>query len=347
MDAPVDVLDHEGLVARVHPVPGERGTTLVVEPARVPFTEDEVRLVLDRVDAERAATGARRLRARDGVLRDRARARGYDGALRADLEHTGAPAVEELDRYLPDTQVVIARESVWRRGARRLASGVGDLRRVVATRDRVTVEVIAPIGETTMTESLAATIDTLLRVSLRLGPLADRIPPITFSVPDQRTAVGHVAGSNAGAAIALSPWYVDRAAVARVRARLDDSGRDAYRTPQRVDSVSLAVDAVVAHEVGHSLDQAVGSGALSDSVEWRRAIGAALGLPSVEPAVRPRTPADEPARRALAEQLSDYATTNCQELFAEAFEAWYFGVRNPVVDAFAATLHARYPDLPR
>jgi hypothetical protein len=281
-------------VARVHPVPGEHGTTLVVEPARVPFTEDEVRLVLDRVDAERAATGARRLRARDGVLRDRARARGYDGALRADLGFTGTPVEERLDRYLPDADVRLPRESALRRGARRLASGVGDLRTVVATRGGVTVSVTAPVGATTMTESLAATLDTLLRVSARLGPLAARIPPITFAVPDQRTAVGHVAGSNAGAAIALSPWYVDRAAVTRVRSRLDEAGRAAFRTPQRVDSAWLAVDAVVAHEIGHSLDQAAGSGALSDTTDWRRAIGAALGLASVEPAVRPRTAATSP-----------------------------------------------------
>jgi hypothetical protein len=347
MDAPVEVADHDGLVARLHSVPGERGTTLVVEPYRVPFTEDEVRLVLDRVDAERAATGARRLRARDGVLRDRARARGYDGALRADLDFTGVPGAERLDRYLPDARVDLPRESAWRRGVRRLASGVGELRTVVATRDGVTVSVIAPVGASTMAESLAATLDTLVRVAVRLGPVAERIPPITFAVPDQRTAIGHVAGSNAGAAIALSPWYVDRAAVTRVRARLDEAGRAAFRTPQRVDSVWLAVDSVVAHEIGHSLDQAVGSGALSDTTGWRRAIGAALGLGSVEPAVRPRTAADEPAHRALVEQLSAYATTNCQELFAEAFEAWYFGVRNPVVDAFAATLYDRYPDLPR
>jgi hypothetical protein len=347
VDAPAEVLDAEGLIARVHTVPGEHGAALVVEPRRLPLTEGEVRLVLDRVDAERHHSGATQLRARDGVLRDRARARGYDGVLRADLEFTGTPSVERLDRYLPDTQVSIRRESAWRRGVRRLASGVADLRPVVATRGGVTASVIAPVGPTTMTESLAATIDTLLRVSLRLGPVAARIPPITFAVPDQRTAVGHVAGSNAGSAIALSPWYVDRAAVSRVRARLDEAGRAPFSAPRRAGEAWLAIDGVVAHEIGHSLDQAAGSGALSDTAGWRRSLGASLGLMSVEPALRPRSSADEPARRALVEALSAYATTNCQELFAEAFEAWSLGVTNPVVDAFAAALHDRYPELPR
>lgn len=341
------VVDADGPVARVHSVPGARHTTLVVEPHRSPLTEAEVGLVLDRVEAERDASGALRLRARDGVLRDRARARGYDGPLRADLVFAGRVTEERLDGYLPKTAVTVARESVWRRGTRRLASGVGDLRRIVATRDGTTVEVIAPLGPTTMLESVAATLDTLLRVSARIGPLTARIPPITFAVPDQRTAVGHVAGSNAGSAIALSPWYVDRAAVDRVRARLDEGGRSAFRTPRRVDSEWLAIDAVVVHEIGHSLDDAGSFGALSDTTEWRRALGGALGIVSIEPAVLPRTAADETAHRALVEQLSAYATTNCQELFAEAFEAWYFGGRNPVVDAFAAELHRRYPELPR
>lgn len=345
MDAPVEVTDADGPLARVHTVPGD-DPVLVVEPFRYPLVEHEAARVLDRVESERARTGASRLRARDGLLRDRARARGYDGVLRADLRFTGTAVAEALDRYLPGTEVTVRRESVWRRGARRLASGVDDLRPVVATRAGMTVTVVAPIGPTTMTESVAATVDTVLAVSLRLGPVAARIPSITFAVPDQRTAVGHVAGSNAGASIALSPWYVDRAAVTRVRARLDGAGRSAFRSPRRVDSTWLAIDAVVAHEIGHSLDDAGSLGALSDTTEWRRALGAALGIASIEPAVVPRTPADQPAHRALVEQLSDYATTNCQELFAEAFEAWCFGVRNPVVDAFAAELRRRYPELP-
>jgi hypothetical protein len=349
MEGPVDLEDADGPLARLEPVAAEGGPVLAVGSLRrPPMTEREATTILDRVDALRATGGPTVLRTAEAVLRDRARARGYQGPLRGDLVATGVVEEQRLERYLPGTEITLGRRSALRRGARRLALGIEGLERIVATRGDLTVSITAPIGPTTMAESLAAAIDTLFRVHARLGRVARGIPPIAFGVRDQATATGHFAGTNAGAAIGLSPWYVDRAAADRVRAAAPgDDGRTARRPSRPAEPGWFPVDKVLVHEVGHSVDRARWGGYLSDTPEWRRRMGEAVGVASVELALVPREPAHVAARARLVDELSAYATTNGVELFAEAFTVWFFGGTGPLAAAMDVELRRRYPDLPR
>ena len=52
------------------------------------------------------------------------------------------------------------------------------------------------------------------------------------------------------------------------------------------------------------------------------------------------------ARERVIAELSLYATTNCVELFAEAFVAWYLREETALARAMDAVLRARYPELP-
>jgi hypothetical protein len=121
-------------------------------------------------------------------------------------------------------------------------------------------------------------------------------------------------------------------------------------TPRRARDNRFRVELVVVHEVGHSVDQAHGSGRLSDAVETRRTLGRAVGIDSVELALRAgwqgSSPAWTAAHAQIVDDLSAYATTNCVELFAEAFVAWYLGADTPIVGAMDSVLRARYPELP-
>ena len=107
------------------------------------------------------------------------------------------------------------------------------------------------------------------------------------------------------------------------------------------------MDTVVAHEVGHCLDALAGSGRIADTTAFRVAIGRALGVESVELALRGRA-ADSPpewqrAHALLVEQISDYATTSGVELFAEIFATWWSGSEGPVVEAFDQMMKEQFP----
>ena len=52
------------------------------------------------------------------------------------------------------------------------------------------------------------------------------------------------------------------------------------------------------------------------------------------------------ARERIVTDLSAYATTNCVELFAEAFVAWYLRDDTPIAAAMDEVLRQRYPELP-
>ena len=104
---------------------------------------------------------------------------------------------------------------------------------------------------------------------------------------------------------------------------------------------------MVAHEVGHCLDALAGSGRIADTTAFRVAIGRALGVESVELALRGRA-ADSPpewqrAHALLVEQISDYATTSGVELFAEIFATWWSGSEGPVVEAFDQMMKEQFP----
>jgi hypothetical protein len=164
-----------------------------------------------------------------------------------------------------------------------------------------------------------------------------------------------VSGQAGGGRITINPAHVSTDAVATLIAKYADAETLAgtagapsrYRAPGRPSGYSLPVDRVMAHEVGHCVDGLSLNGRIADSAPFRARIGRALGVESVELALRGRRPDAPPEwRRAygdLVAQISDYATTSGVELFAEIFAAWWNGDAGPVVEAFDEIMQAQFP----
>ncbi len=330
---------------------------------------DAVRLLIDLRSLARASGCDRlRLQVNDPVVRTAARVQGFAAALRADLVRDTAswdgeitPAWPVLDRaavetalnqLLPDALVTIDAGNPLVRLARRSETGMPGCVRLVATRDGRSVQVVAPLGPAVMVESLAAALDTLLSIFERFAAVARQIPPVVFGMAALEMVEGHVSGQAGGGRITINPAHVTATAVEMLMARYvtAELGRpvaSAYRASSRPFGAALGVDKVVAHEVGHCVDGLSGNGRIADTAEFRTRIGRALGVDSVELALRGRDAgAPDEWRRAylaLVEQISDYATTSGVELFAEIFAAWWQRRDVPVVTAFDGLMNARFP----
>ena len=350
----VEVTDEQGIVARVFCTASGEGVEVHVVTPRLVLTRAEAAQVLAAVERLTTEAPAVALVTNDAVLREAARAAGYRGGLRSPLVRdatTGAaPSVPStVAGWLPAVEVTEHAASRPRRLTRFLATGLEGMVRIEARRDGVATAVTVPMGPDTLLEPVAATVDTLLDLTARFGRASVRVPPITFSLNDAGIAHGRVAGANAGGGIVLSPMYVDAGALERIRRRLDATARGGG-SPRRPRWERFRVELVAVHEVGHSVDQARGSGRLSDAVDARAALGHAVGVDSVELALRAGWQGSPPewsaARDRIVEDLSWYATTNCIELFAEAFVAWYLREDTPIVGAMDDVLRSRYPELP-
>lgn len=325
---------------------------------------------LAAVDAVVAAARERNaggidLAAKDPLVRSAARATGFDGPLRANLacdlrlvpavpvatRLTERPdVVAELEAFLPNTRVVVDRGGWAARISRRMVTGMAGNARITAERDGARATTVAVIGADLMTESLAAALDTLLRLDSRFGAIARQLPTVVFAMSDLHMVEGRVSGEAGSGGLSINPAHVNIAAMEMLAQRplvaVSSSGIDS-RASRRSMSGFLPVEGVVAHEVGHYIDHALRGGRLSDSSEFRQRIGHALGVESVELALRGRSP-DAPlewqhAQRDLVEQISDYATTSGVELFAEIFEAWFHGGVGPVIAAFGPLMDERFP----
>lgn len=325
---------------------------------------------LAAIDAVVAAARARDaagidLVAKDPLVRSAARATGFDGPLRANLACDlglvmAAPAatrlneppdvVAELEAFLPGTRIVVDRGGWTARISRRMVTGMAGNARISAERDGARATTVAAIGRDLMTESLAAALDTLLTLAARFPTIARRLPTVVFAMADLQMVEGHVSGEAGSGGISINPAHVNIAAMETLALRgspaIPAFGIGA-RVPRRSLTSFLPVDGVVAHEVGHCIDHLARGGRVSDSTDFRQRIGRALGVASVELALRGSSPDAPPewqhAHRALADQISDYATTNGVELFAEIFEAWFHGGAGPVVAAFGPLMDERFP----
>ena len=322
--------------------------------------------------ARTAGCGRVRLRTNDAVVRSIARAEGFTGDLRADLERAivgwepgpdGAEVLDqgskardhgaiaaELGRLLPDTTVTIEVGGPLARLAWRSETGMAGCARVVAVRGAHRTHVVTPLGPALMVESLAAALDTLLALFARFAAVAGQIPPLVFGMAAMDMVLGHVSGQAGGGRITINPAHVRVDAVELLMdqyAAAESGTPSRFRAAARASGRAFPVDTVVAHEVGHCLDALAGGGRIADTTAFRVAIGHALGVASVELALRGRAvdspPEWQQAHARLVEQISDYATTSGVELFAEIFATWWSGSEGPVVEAFDHMTKERFP----
>lgn len=311
------------------------------------------------------------LRANDPLVRTMARAHGFEGPLRADLSRSAASwqrADTDVDAddgwpsrnrdeiarglrdLLPGTVVTIEPGSVVARLARRFETGIGGSARVIAVRDGTRAQMVAPLGSDLMIESLAAALDTMLTIFVRFAAVARHVPPVVFGMAALEMVEGRISGQASGGRITINPAHVSvdaLEALIRTETESNPGARRTLRASRKPSGRYFPVDGVVAHEIGHSIDHLGGNGRIADSTQFRQSIGAALGVESVELALRGRD-TDAPvewqrAHRALVEQISDYATTNGVELFAEIFKAWFEGAESPVTLAFDGLIADWFP----
>ena len=293
-----------------------------------------------------------RLQSGNDLLRYTARERGFRGGLRSSLDAdlrephaadsapmTEAELVGAVTELLPDRQVGITRRVPLRRAVE-FVIGDDALPRPVAIR--------VPVRADAFPEAIAALADTTVSV-LR------RFPVGVHRISCQSATWGMTKGRHGGvtdprfAAIYLHPLYVlvdDRERALREALTQPPSPRASARVP----APSLAVDGTIAHELWHVIEAASHGRRAFAGVEFHRLLGEALGVATLEHALRGAESGAPDGWRAaharLVDEVSAYATTNPREAKAEMFKLWWCrsGPPSPIVARFGQLLDEFSPE---
>jgi hypothetical protein len=324
----------------------------VVSPYAVDV-EGARRLLEGVVDRSGVAGADLVLHVSDPLVRHVARRTGFEGALRAPLTRRGllraadeVPplGVGDLDRLLEQVGAFLPGAQVTRR--RGFTRGY-DLR--ATGPDGARVDARVPRDSDLMAEPLAAALDTLLAVKLRFGRAASGIHALSFDYGSEGLVSGHIAGMAEGGAgvVVLTPTFVAVEQLleqGRFRIAEGVAGRTA---PARARPYAL-LDEVIAHECWHYLDADIRVSGVA-YVELMAALGDALGVPSLEHALRGRERGAPPewgeALARLVGSVSAYAATSPREATAEIFAHWWCGTPPyaPVVERFGEMVERNYP----
>jgi hypothetical protein len=283
----------------------------------------------------------------DPLVRHEARTLGFDGALRGALtrpprDSYPAPTIRS-DDVLAELAVLLPAVELEQRPT--FGRALVFVARARSDDEQVRARIRAARG--VMSEEVARSIDTVLRVRLWLGPVGSGLGRLSFDGWDfGGSRASRWAGlANAGpGAISINPDLAVADALAATRARR--ARDDPFTRAAIVPPPFTAIEGVTVHEMWHLVDAAViGSG--SRYVDFNRELGAVLGVATIEHALRGAeqgAPAEwRHAREALIMQVSAYAATNPRELNAEMFKVfWFAGAASPpLVARFAALVNER------
>jgi hypothetical protein len=311
-------------------------------PERVGRAEARVLAEAALALADRPGAPPRNLVVSDPLVREEARRLGCGGALRGPLVPGAAEGV--LGSTATAVSVLLPTCDV-REG--RALFRPPDLR--ITDVGHRGVRVRLPRNVELMAEPIAAAADTALAVKARFGRAAAGIDALSFDHGGVALATGDVSGLAEGASgvVVLTPNFVSADLLAeerRTRAQVNRRSR-----PAPADDVPCrAIDEVVAHECWHYLDAEIRVSG-SDYVAFNAALGEALGVDSLELALRGRErDAPEPWRAAharLVSEVSAYAATSPREATAEMFSRWWCGEgRSPgVVATFGELVERTFP----
>jgi hypothetical protein len=333
--------DPEWILAVLRDAPASEGRGLILDvlrPERVGVIEAGV-----VVDAALELADGGRLCVTDELVRAEARSLGCVGGLRepwlAMPASRGAPepvAVEAaVEAFLPGTEV------------RRRRSLFGVLGLVATRAGAGSVRVRLPRSGALMAEPIAAAVDTLLAVRARFGRAAVGMHALSFDNGGVDLSHGNTAGQAEGASgvIVVAPSYVAGDAEGEVRRVRRSQGRS-MRPAVCDDRPMLRLDEVVAHECWHYLDAEIRTSG-SAYVEFHRVLGEALGVDSLELALRGRErdapPAWQAAHVRLVHEVSAYGATSPREATAEMFSRWWCGEGSPVVSRFGELVEQLFP----
>jgi hypothetical protein len=197
-------------------------------------------------------------------------------------------------------------------------------------------------------ESVALTVDIALGVRRRFGSAIDHLRTVSFDHSSHGLKGGRYAGeAHANASIiSLNASYV----LALV---LDEDRRNRPAVPGRdlafLPPAFTGLERTAAHELWHQIEATFEARRYGASIEFRRRLGAHLGVETLEHAIRGRehdAPAPwRAAQRRLVDEVSDYGGTLPGEATAEMFEQWWCPVRqlSPVVRHFGELVDEYFP----
>ena len=185
-----------------------------------------------------------------------------------------------------------------------------------------------PLRPDLLVEEAAVAVQDLARLAERFP---GQIPPVSFDLSSRGMVRGRVGGQYGHGAISVNARYV-----------LGDVGFEEHGTYPRpfVDGLTLSV--VLAHEVWHAVEAVRKAKAPRVMSDLDRAMGEALGVPSLARAFLRQTEADLAALARLEQELGPYAATNPEEATAELFCAGWAGPRPPVLSQIFGALVDEY-----
>jgi hypothetical protein len=310
-------------------------------PRPVLMRTDEARTLVHSLhELADALGGPLAVDVRDELVRDAARRAGFAGTLRGPLTigpgRAAAAGATWGTRPLPERVEELLGTA---RVARRRTLGTHATTLDITPPDGRAFRVRVPNHDGVMAESVAAAADTLLAVKRRFGVNA-AITKLDFDPDGAGFAHGDVVGTAEGASgvIVLNPVLVTADGLAADRQHRAETGAAGVVT---ATPPYFRVDEVTAHECWHFLDAVVLSSGTANT-EFNASLGRALGVTSLELALRGGAEGAPPAWRLahqrLVTEVSAYAATSPRECTAEMFVRWWFDPagRSPVIDAFGA-----------
>lgn len=359
---------------RVNTVGAPLLTFVVLDPQSVFAVDDLIALLQALGDYGRSHGAATvSLLSPSVLLRSLARRFGFDGGLREPLEAaldgtylssplgTGAPQGPDDDiqtvllHALEDFGVRASRPrsagAVARLG-RRLSGGVPSTIGVdVEWLPGRTFRLSVPERSDLMDEAVARCADTAVSVLRRLAPPSAVVREIVFD----RSSSGLVSGTEGGHArnqtyeIHLNVAYCAAYASLELHAKRSGSSPEGAM-PGGVQLPFTVIDATVAHEIWHLVENDFAARHFAHSAEFRRELGHSLGVDTLEQAVKganPKAPeAWQAAHRRLVTEVSPYGATNALEATAEMFKAWWCrsGDVTPIVARFEDLVSRYFPE---
>jgi hypothetical protein len=211
--------------------------------------------------------------------------------------------------------------------AKRLKGGVGDPLEVVCAwaPDR-TFSISVPDRPDLMPEPIALAATTTTNVFHRFSAFAAAVAVVRFDYGVYGLKEGHYAGVAAGSDPSIY-LAIDFVAAEGALATWQSRGRSEGTITPEAPASCTPVEEVVAHELWHRIEFVFDARDYRSSLDFRRQLGLALGVETLEHALKggatTAPPAWQTAHRRLVDEVSDYAATNVREATAEMFKLWW------------------------
>jgi len=201
-----------------------------------------------------------------------------------------------------------------------------------------------------MREAVARCADPACAILRRFSAPSALVREIRFDRSDRGLIDGTQGGHATGHlnTIHLNVAYCAADAMLELRQKLGTTSVDS--APRGGGLSYTAIDALTAHEIWHLIEGSFEVRRYSESIEFRRALGEALRVPTLEHAIKgnhPRAPESlKHAHARLVDEVSPYGATKAGEATAEMFKAWWCrtGEVTPIVARFGELVDDYFPE---